>query len=200
MPTARCQIGVDHDFGPKRNARRRHRHQRAQRRSAPRACNGIEISHGWDPSGVAPDRQVAEQRDNRVIGNWIGFRGDGSYDADVPLRPEQPGQRRQRQRRSTSTTDRTTTWSRATTWRRSMTASRRCRSNTTGNIIRDNIIGESPLGQPAPLTRDGIVVATEHALAPHRGQHRPQRRPLRHRPDPDRTSCGCASRATSSPT
>jgi hypothetical protein len=31
-------------------------------------------------------------------------------------------------------------------------------SNATGNVIRNNVIGVSPLGQPAPFTRYGIVV------------------------------------------
>jgi hypothetical protein len=72
-------VGLDHDFGPRddliggdapgeRNI------------IGPTRWEGVELSHGWDRYG--DDDAAWRITGNRVIGNWIGFRMDGHYDAD----------------------------------------------------------------------------------------------------------------------
>ncbi len=152
--TAQCNTGIDHNFGPKfglvggtgpneRNIIGR------------TSLNGIEYSHGWDPDRI--DTTATWQvNNNQAIGNWIGFRGDGSYDATFRSAQNNPG--------TADNGNGVNVYDGsnfnliegnyvASVWDGIQTMS----PNATGNIIRGNIIGMSPLGQPAPLTRYGIV-------------------------------------------
>ncbi len=153
MGGASCNTAIDHDFGPDNNlvggAGPGERNI-----VGPTTLNGIEISHGWDPNGSDTRYQ---NNNNSIIGNWVGFRGDGQYDASFRSGQQNPGGGDNgnginvydgsnfnlvQGNHVASVYDGIQTMS----------------PNSAGNIIRFNIVGESPLGQPAPLTRYGIVV------------------------------------------
>ena len=77
---ARCD-NVDHNVGPKRN-------QLGGLGAFERnviiggGCDGVELSHGWNQS-LPPRTDISLQyqvNDNRILGNYIGLRADGSYD------------------------------------------------------------------------------------------------------------------------
>ena len=74
---ATCSTAIDHNFGPKHNL---------IGGSGPNEKNvigpttlegNIELSHGFDPS-THEYNATYEISDNQIIGNWIGFRADGS--------------------------------------------------------------------------------------------------------------------------
>ncbi len=48
-------------------------------RVGPSRYEGIELSHGWNPNNVNDFSVRFNVSANRVIGNWIGFAADGSY-------------------------------------------------------------------------------------------------------------------------
>jgi PKD repeat protein len=151
--TAGCNTGIDHDHGPKNgliggtSANERNIVGRT-------ALNGIEYSHGWDPDGI--DDVTWQINNNRSIGNWVGFRHNGAYDSTFRSGQNNPG-----------TADNGNginvyDGSNYNLVERNYVASvydgiQTMSSISTGNIIRNNIVGESPLGQAAPLTRRGIV-------------------------------------------
>jgi len=151
--TAQCSTGIDHNHGPKNgiiggtNPSERNIIGRT-------TLNGIEYSHGWDPAGA--DHLTWQINNNSAIGNWVGFRGDGSYDPVFRSAQNNPGTNDNGNGINVydganfnliegnyvaSVYDGIQTMS----------------PNATGNVIRNNIIGISPLGQAAPLTRFGIV-------------------------------------------
>ena len=126
---------------------------RAQRHRPDRAP-GHRVLARLGPAPRHDYSSTYQINDNHVIGNWVGFRGDGSYDpayrsglnfstADngqginvydgIEQQPDRGQLRRVGLRRHPG----------------------RPRPNATGNVVRNNIIGVSPLGQPAPLTRLG---------------------------------------------
>ncbi len=97
-----------------------------------------------------------QNNQNEVIGNWVGFRGDGSYNASFRAGQNNPG--------TDDNGNAINVYDGSNqnliegnyigaVWDGIQTMS----SNSAGNIIRGNIVGESPLGQPAPFNRDGIV-------------------------------------------
>ncbi len=78
---ATCNVGIDHNFGPKRNLIGG---SGANERNVfgPTNYQGIELSHGYNPS-VQPDTDFSlpyQINDHQIIGNWVGFRMDGTYD------------------------------------------------------------------------------------------------------------------------
>ena len=152
----------------------------------PTTLQGIEFSHGWDktlPWGT--DTATTYQiNDNSAIGNWVGFRMDGSYEPKLPLRP-QLLVRATTVRASTSTTAPTATTSCATTSRRPMTASRSMAPNATGNVVRGNIIGVAPNGDAGTPDRLGHQAPLGGRERDHRRQHHPQRGARRHRAGPE---------------
>ncbi len=120
--------------------------------------NGIEMSHGYPGDALwDPNSDEYHINHNQVIGNWVGFRPDGSYHPSYRVGQSNPG-----------TADNGNGINAydgsnfnliegnyvSAVWDGIQTMS----YNSTGNVIRNNIIGESPLGEPAPLTRWGIVV------------------------------------------
>lgn len=155
MSGATCYSGIDHDFGPKNNV---FGGSISTERNmiGPSFLQGIEYSHGWDPSGTDTSGRWLVSN-NRAVGNWVGFRGDGSYSAAFRSGQSNPGGGDNGN--GINAYDGSSfnliegNWV-ASVYDGIQTAS----SNSTGNIIRNNIIGESPLGEAAPLTRDGIVV------------------------------------------
>ena len=107
-------------------------------------------------SGI-PDSDMWHIDHNQVIGNWVGFKPDGSYDPAFRVGQNNPG--------SADNGNGINAYDGSNfnliegniiscVWDGIQTMSH----NSTGNVIRNNLIGESPLGQPAPLTRWGIVV------------------------------------------
>jgi CSLREA domain-containing protein len=79
--TAECGTGVDHNFGPK-NGLIGGTGTNDLNVFGPSSLQAVEYSHGWNPS-LPPrtDNNVTWQiNNNRLIGNWLGFRADGSPD------------------------------------------------------------------------------------------------------------------------
>ena len=78
---ATCNVGIDHNFGPKRNLIGG---SGANEKNVfgPTNYQGIELSHGYNTS-VPPDTDFSlpyQINDHQIIGNWVGFRMDGTYD------------------------------------------------------------------------------------------------------------------------
>ncbi len=122
----------------------------------PTTLQGIEFSHGWDRSlpwgtDTATTYQI---NDNPVIGNWVGFRMDGSYDpsyrSGLNFSSADNGQ-------AINVYD----GSNRNSILRNYVASvydgiQVMAPNATGNVVRGNIIGVAPNGDAAPLTGWGI--------------------------------------------
>lgn len=155
--TAICSSGVDHNFGPKESLIGGDAAGEANI-IGPTILQGIELSHGWDPklpygTDTATTWQV---NGNRVIGNWIGFRADGTYAAAY-----RSGQELSNSDNGNGincydgTNDNLIARNFiAATYDGIQVMS----PNASGNIVRGNTIGKSPRGEAAPLTGWGIVV------------------------------------------
>ncbi len=152
---AGCHTAIDHDFGPKfeliggtapntRNV------------IGPTTNQGIEYSHGWNPNDASDTTDTWQVNGNQAIGNWVGFRGDGSYRANY------------RSGQLFATTDNgeginvydgsNQNLIEANTVAAVYAGIQLMSANATGNVVRGNVIGVSPLGEPAPLTDWGIRV------------------------------------------
>jgi hypothetical protein len=153
---ADCQIGVDYNFGPK-DGLVGGDGESERVVIGPTGLQGVELSHGWDPKGAegvdaGPTYQI---NGNRIIGNWIGFRADGSYAAEYRsgfrlLAYESDG---------INVFDGTNDNLIARNVIASIYNGIAVMSPIShGNIVRGNLIGESRLGEAAPLTGWGIVV------------------------------------------
>ncbi len=154
MAGATCSTGIDHDFGAKNNLIGG-TGLGERNVIGPSFLQGIEISHGWDPSGNDTSGRWLLSN-NRIVGNWVGFRGDGSYSAAFRSGQSNPGSGDNGN--GINVYDGSSFNLVESNWVASVyDGIQTMSSNSTGNIIRNNIIGESPLGQPAPLIRDGIV-------------------------------------------
>lgn len=156
MGTAYCATGIDHNFGPKNNL---------AGGSNPGDRNviggttlqGIEISHGWDPD-TRESNATWKNSGNQLIGNWVGFRGDGSYDPAFLSGQNTPNSN---DGEGINVYD----GSSFNAVQANYIGARWDGINTmsptsTGNTFRNNIIGLSPLGQAAPIGRYGINVRT----------------------------------------
>jgi hypothetical protein len=153
--TASCTTGIDHNFGPK--------HNRTGGLGPGEAnvigrttLNGIEISHGWNRDGADVDATWHNDY-NEILGNWVGFRGDGSYDAAFRSAQNSPG------RGDNGNAINAYDGSNYNLIEGNYVASaydgiQTMSPNSTGNIIRNNIIGVSPRGEAAPLGRYGINI------------------------------------------
>jgi hypothetical protein len=154
---ATCRTGIDHNFGPKVNVVGGD--APAERNViGPTVFQGIELSHGWDPAlPWGTDTSTTWQvNGNRVLGNWVGFRADGSYDPDfrsgLELSPKDNGN-------GINVYDGVNDSLVAGNWVASAHDGIQVQApNATRNVVRDNIIGQSPLGEPAPLGGWGIIV------------------------------------------
>lgn len=154
---APCSTAHDHDFGPKREL---FGGTGPNERNVigPTYLQGLEFSHGYNPA-LPPQTDASERfllRDNRVIGNWVGFRGDGSYDPAF------------RSGLNASTADNAQGINVYDGVYDNLVAGNHIASVydgiqvqspwATGNVVRDNVIGESPTGQAAPLSGWGVVI------------------------------------------
>ena len=155
--TASCATGIDHNFGPK-NHLIGGTGPNEKNVIGPTTLQGIEFSHGWNPGQPRPTpADLRRSAATRSIGNWVGFRGDGSYNASFRsgqnFSSSDNGNGINVYDGSNDNIDR-----RQLRRRPSTTASRSCRPTPHGNTVRDNIIGVSPTGDAAPLTGWGIVI------------------------------------------
>lgn len=121
-------------------------------------CNAIELSHGWNPA-LPPRTDMAERfqvNDNRIVGNYLGLRADGTFDPDyVAARDE------------TQTFDGSGVniidVANRNVVQGNVIASGRsgvqiAGVNTTGNVVADNTIGTDAAGRPAEIGRSGVTV------------------------------------------
>lgn len=155
--TAFCYSGVDHNFGPKDNQVGGDG-DGERNVIGPTTLQGVEISHGWDPKlpygqGDTPTWQV---NGNRVIGNWVGFKADGSYATNYRSGYQvSNGDNGNAINVYDGTNDNVVA--------RNFVAAafdgiQVMSSNSRGNLVRGNTIGESPKGEAAPLSGWGVVV------------------------------------------
>jgi len=155
--TAVCSTGIDFDFGPK-NTMVGGTDAAAKNVIGATALNGIELSHGWDPSTNHVSTPQYQINGNQVIGNWVGFRQDGSYDPSYRSAQSNPtvdnGQALHAYDGANNNVFQGNYVAAA------FDGVTIAISNSTGNIVRGNIIGRSPLGQAAPLGRYGIYFAS----------------------------------------
>ncbi|MCY7416894.1 MAG: right-handed parallel beta-helix repeat-containing protein [Chloroflexi bacterium] len=152
---ATCAAGIDHNFGPK-NGLIGGDGQYERNVIGPTTLQGIEYSHGWDQA-LPPrvDTSLTYQlRDNSAIGNWVGFRMDGSYD---------PSYRSGLNFSSADNGQGINVYDGSfdnNILRNYVAATydgiQVMAPNATGNVVRGNIIGVAPNGDAAPLTGWGI--------------------------------------------
>ena len=155
--TATCATGIDHDFGPK-NELAGGTDTNEKNVIGPTTLQAVEYSHGWNPN-LAPrvDNSLTWQIDgNQLIGNWLGFRADGSYDPSY------------RSGLNFSTADNAEGINVYDGSNSNMIQGNYIASvydgiqvmapNAKYNVFSGNVIGVSPLGQPAPLTGWGVKV------------------------------------------
>lgn len=160
---ASCQTAIDYNFGPKDNLVGGFGNNE-KNVTGPTSLNGVEISHGWDPDGNDTSNKWVNMR-NHVDGNWIGFRNNGNYDADYRAGQNNPGASGDNGN-GVNVYDGCRDNVVDGNWIASgYDGVNTMRSNCFNTEIRNNIIGLSPNGQPAPLNRWGINVrqgTTEH--------------------------------------
>jgi hypothetical protein len=152
--TATCSSAIDHNFGPKdgliggtgpneRNV------------MGPTTLQGIEYSHGWNPADHSDD-PTYQVNNNRSIANWVGFRADGSYNASYRSGLNfSGGDNAQGINVYDGTNDNIVEANYVASVYDGIQV---MAPNARRNIIRNNIIGRSPLGEAAPLTGWGVVV------------------------------------------
>ncbi len=152
--TAICNMGVDHNFGPK-NGMVGGDDAFEGNVIGPTYNQGIEISHGWDParSDTSGRWQV---NGHRVTGNWVGFRMDGSYSAAY-----RSGQHFSNADNGNAINVYDGTYDNIV--QRNFVASvydgiQVMAPTTQGTIVRGNTIGVSRTGQAAPLQGWGVIV------------------------------------------
>ena len=163
--TAQCSSGIDHNFGPK-NGLVGGTGPNERNVFGPTSLQGIELSHGYNPSAPpGTDFSLTYQiNGNRVAGNWVGFRADGSYDAAY------------RSGLNPSSADNGQAINVYDGANDNIVENNHVASAIDGiqtmaptamrNIIRNNTIGESPLGQAAPMSRWGVIVrwGSQHSI------------------------------------
>jgi PKD repeat protein len=149
-----CQIGVDHDFGPKgslvggtgpneRNI------------IGPTTINGMEFSHGWNPD-TGQSTTAWQINDHRVIDNWIGFRQDGRYDPAYRVAQNVPTfDNGQGINIFDGSNNNLVEGNHIASAHDGLTIGI---SNSTGNMVRNNIVGRSPHGETAPGDGWGIYL------------------------------------------
>ncbi|MEP7377972.1 MAG: PKD domain-containing protein [Chloroflexota bacterium] len=154
---ALCSTAVDHNSGPQYNITGGLGPNEGNIIGRT-TLNGIELSHGWNPAGSPgqTDDTWAVSH-NELLGNWVGFRHDGAYDAAFRSAQSSPG--------SGDNGNGINCYDGSSynliegnyvssVWDGIQILS----GNSTGNVVRGNIVGQSPLGQAAPVGRYGIVV------------------------------------------
>lgn len=153
-----CDTGIDHNFGPK-NGLIGGTAPGEGNVFGPTLLQGIELSHGWDPALGSANGGSLEWQINghRVIGNWVGFRGDGSYSAAFRSATSDPGGGDNGQAINVydGSNDNTVE---ANYIASNYDGIQFASANALRNTARGNFVGVSPLGEPAPLGRWGIRI------------------------------------------
>lgn len=153
---ATCATGIDYNFGPKYSIIGG---TGANERNVfgPTWLQGIELSHGWNPSQPPRvDNSLAWQiNGHQIKGNWVGFRADGSYDAAFRSGLNNPGTGDNGQAINVydGVYDNVVEANYAAAVYDGIAV---MAPNAQRNIIRGNLVGTSPLGQAAPLNGWGI--------------------------------------------
>jgi hypothetical protein len=148
---------VDANFGPKRNVIGGE-DPRERNVIGPTLYQGVELSHGWDPSRPwGSDRTTTWRIDaNRVVGNWVGFRVDGSYH---PAYRSGQDVSRADNGNGINAYDGVNESDISGNWVASVYDGIQVQApNAQRNVVRGNVIGESPRGEPAPLGGWGVVL------------------------------------------
>ena len=153
---AYCSAAADHNFGPKSgliggngpNERNVVGHTLLQ---------AIEYSHGWNPKR-APRADTSTRyqiNGNRLIGNWLGFKANGSY--KKAWRSGEIG--RYDNGQAVNVYDGANRTVVENNWMSSVKDGVTLAApNSTGNIIRGNHIGISPTGEAAPMSGWGVKI------------------------------------------
>ena len=156
---AQCSTGHRPQLRSQERPDRRHRRRTSATSSGRPGLQGIEISHGWDPAlgsanGGTIDWQI---NGHRIIGNWVGFRGDGSYDATFRSATNDPGTGDNGQAINVydGSNDNLVEGNYIASFYDGIQFGS---SNAQRNTARGNFIGVSPLGEAAPMSRWGIRV------------------------------------------
>ena len=165
--TAICQTGIDFDFGPKNNLVGGSNPNEGNV-VGPTCCNSVELSHGWDPAGIDTSSKWLISG-NRIIGNWLGFRVDGSYDPTYRSAQSVPTyDNGQAVNVYDGSPNNVIQGNYIASVYDGITISS---LNTTGNLVQGNIIGQSPLGQPAPMSGWGAYLRWDTDVHSFVGNH-----------------------------
>ena len=152
---ATCDVGTDFTFGPKYNliggtdAGDRNVYGASTQQCIEFAHdNGVETSDEW------------HNNSNSIIGNWLGFRADGSYASAFRC-----GSNKYNSQSNDSNAINLADGSSNNLVQGNYMASwydgvNIMMPNETGNVVLNNVIGESPLGQAAPLGQYGVHFRT----------------------------------------
>lgn len=155
LTTASCSVGIDHNFGPKANLiGGTGPNERNYIGRTTLQC--IEFSHGWDPAVPWGDDTATTYQinDHRVIGNWLGFRADGSYDSAFRCgQNSSSGDNANGVNIYDGTYDNLVEGNHIGSVYDGVHV---MAPNSQRNIVRGNTIGESPLGERAPMNWWGV--------------------------------------------
>ncbi len=153
--TATCDVGTDFSFGPKHNLIGGSDPAEANVYGATtQQC--IEFAHD---NGIN-NTDTWKNADNSIIGNWLGFRADGSYSSSFRCGSNTPSSKSNDSNGinlADGSPDNLVQGNWIGSWWDGINI---MSGNEDGNVVRDNIIGESPLGQAAPIGRYGIGFRT----------------------------------------
>lgn len=149
-----CTTAIDHNFGPK-NGLIGGDATNEKNVFGPTTFQAVEYSHGWNPSlpwgsDTATTYQI---NNNQLVGNWLGFRADGSYNLAYRSGLTGGGDNGQAVNVYDGSNDnlvRNNYIASAQDGVQSMAP------NAKRNEFRNNVIGVSPLGEPAPIGRWGV--------------------------------------------
>ena len=151
--TSPCATGIDFDFGPQSNLVGGSGTNQLNV-IGPTFLNGIELSHGWDPNTNHNSTPPWQINYNQIVGNWVGFRVDGNYDPNYVSAQYQPSADNGQALHMHDGCNYNTFDSNYVA--AAYDGVTIAESNSTGDVVTNNIIGVSPLGQTAPLGRYGI--------------------------------------------
>jgi CSLREA domain-containing protein len=150
--------GIDHNFGPKSNVVGGFGPFDRNVVSAG-GNDGVEFSHGWNqalPAGQ--DTSLPYQiNDNQVLGNYIGFKPDGSFDAAFANGHCFPGCETNDNGQGINMIDGTNRTIVDGNWIDGLRSGIQVNAAwSTGNIIRNNHIGVAPNGGNGQIGRYGV--------------------------------------------
>ena len=150
--------GIDHNFGPKNNITGGF--GPLDRNVISGSGNdGVEFSHGWNQAlAPAQDTSLPYQiNDNQVLGNYIGFRPDGSFDAAFANGHCFPGCETNDNGQGVNVIDGSNRTIVDGNWIDGLRSGIQVNADwSRGNIIRNNHIGIAPNGDNGTINRYGV--------------------------------------------